>query len=151
MIDQKAVAIVGVGAVLPDAPDAASFWRNIQADRYSITEVPPDRWRPELYYHPDASQPDKTYSKIGAWVRDYRFDPLKLGLAIPPRVLDQMDPARSGRLPHFAHCHQSQSARAGQRKATWCLTRAWWLPKAAFTLRSTTTAPVRCRTALRMS
>ncbi|TLN04703.1 hypothetical protein FDZ74_14090, partial [bacterium] len=94
MLDPKAVAIVGVGAILPDAPDAASFWSNIQAGRYSIAEVPPDRWRVDLFYHPDASQPDKTYAKIGAWVRDFRLDPLKMGLAIPPRVLDQMDPAQ---------------------------------------------------------
>ena len=106
MIDQKAVAIVGVGAVLPDAADAASFWRNIQAGRYSITEVPADRWRVDLYYHPDASQPDKTYSKIGAWVRDFRLEPHKMGLAIPPRVLDQMDPAQQWAI---AASHQALS------------------------------------------
>ena len=106
MLDQKAVAIVGVGAVLPDAMDAASFWRNIQAGRYSITEVPPDRWRVDLYYHPDASQPDKTYSKIGAWVRDFRLEPQKMGLAIPPRVLDQMDPAQQWAI---AASHQALS------------------------------------------
>ncbi|HWQ04001.1 MAG TPA: SDR family NAD(P)-dependent oxidoreductase [Longilinea sp.] len=94
MLDPKAVAIVGVGAILPDAPDANSFWKNIQSGRYSITEVPPDRWRVDLYYHPDASQPDKTYSKIGAWVRDFRLEPQKMGIAIPPRVLEQMDPAQ---------------------------------------------------------
>ena len=106
MIDQKAVAIVGVGAVLPDAADAASFWRNIQAGRYSITEVPADRWRVDLYYHPDASQPDKTYSKIGAWVRNFRLEPHKMGLAIPPRVLDQMDPAQQWAI---AASHQALS------------------------------------------
>ncbi len=94
MLDPKAVAIVGVGAILPDAPDANSFWKNIQAGRYSITEVPHDRWRVDLYYHPDANQPDKTYSKIGAWVRDFYLDPQKMGIAIPPRVLEQMDPAQ---------------------------------------------------------
>ena len=35
--------------------------------------------------------PDKTYTKIGAFVRDYKFDPFKLGIAIPPRVLATMD------------------------------------------------------------
>ena len=32
----KAVAIVGVGAVLPDAPDAPTFWDNLVRGRYSI-------------------------------------------------------------------------------------------------------------------
>ena len=36
-----AVAVVGVGAILPDAPDAATFWANVRGGRYSITEVRP--------------------------------------------------------------------------------------------------------------
>ena len=50
---RDAVAIVGVGAVLPDAPDAATFWGNVKGGRYSVTEVPPDRWDVGLYYDPD--------------------------------------------------------------------------------------------------
>jgi acyl transferase domain-containing protein/NAD(P)-dependent dehydrogenase (short-subunit alcohol dehydrogenase family)/acyl carrier protein len=87
----KAVAIVGVGAVLPDAPDAPSFWRNIKNGRYSITDVRPDRWDPELYYDPDPKAPDKSYSKIGGWVREWEWDPLKWRLPIPPRVSASMD------------------------------------------------------------
>ena len=56
--------IVGVGAVLPDAPNAPAFWQNIQNSRYSISEVPDDRWDPNLYYDPDPKAPLKTYSKI---------------------------------------------------------------------------------------
>src|SRR5215831_2384972 len=87
----KAIAIVGVGAVMPDAPNATAFWDNIKNGRYSITEVSPDRWDPALYYDPDHSVPDKTYSKIGGWVREFPWDPLKWKLAIPPRVADAMD------------------------------------------------------------
>ena len=91
MIDPKAVAIVGVGAILPDAPDALTFWKNIQASRYSISEVPADRWNAADYFDPDPLAPDKTYSKIGGWVRQYDFDPLKWGIPIPPKVLSVMD------------------------------------------------------------
>jgi len=28
--NKKAVAIVGVGAIMPDAPDAKIFWKNIK-------------------------------------------------------------------------------------------------------------------------
>jgi acyl transferase domain-containing protein/NAD(P)-dependent dehydrogenase (short-subunit alcohol dehydrogenase family)/acyl carrier protein len=87
----KAVAIVGVGAVLPDAPDALSFWRNVKNGRYSITDVRPDRWDPALYYDPDPKAPDKSYSKIGGWVREWEWDPLKWRLPIPPRVSASMD------------------------------------------------------------
>ncbi len=87
----RAIAIVGVGAVMPDAPNVPEFWKNVTAGRYSITEVTPDRWDSALYYDPDHSAPDKTYSKIGGWVREYAWDPLKWRMAIPPRVADAMD------------------------------------------------------------
>jgi acyl transferase domain-containing protein len=87
----RAVAIVGVGAILPDAPNAPTFWDNVKKGRYSVTEVDSGRWDPQLYYDPDPKAPDKTYSKIGGWVRDYPWDPMKWHLAIPPRVVDGMD------------------------------------------------------------
>ena len=87
----RAVAIVGVGAVLPDAPNASAFWENIKTGRYSISDVSPDRWDPEFYYDADHSVPDKTYSKIGGWVREHVWEPMKWHLAIPPRVVDAMD------------------------------------------------------------
>ena len=90
----RAIAIVGAGAVLPDAPNVAAFWENIKAGRYSITEVSPDRWDPAFYYDPDPAAPDKTYSKIGGWVRDPVWDPMKWHLPIPPRVTDAMDHAQ---------------------------------------------------------
>jgi acyl transferase domain-containing protein len=87
----RAIAVVGVGAVLPDAPNVAAFWNNLKTSRYSISDVSPDRWDPALYYDPDPSAPDKSYSKIGGWVRDYEWDPMKWKIAIPPRVADAMD------------------------------------------------------------
>ncbi|MFZ0772104.1 MAG: SDR family NAD(P)-dependent oxidoreductase [Candidatus Sulfotelmatobacter sp.] len=87
----RAIAIVGVGAVLPDAPNAAAFWKNVKDGRYSISEVKSNRWDPALYYDPDHSAPDKTYSKIGGWVREHVWDPIKWRLPIPPRVVDAMD------------------------------------------------------------
>ncbi len=90
----RAIAIVGAGAILPDAPNVVAFWENVKKGRYSITEVAPDRWDPAFYYDPDPSAPDKTYSKIGAWVREWVWDPMKWHLPIPPRVTDAMDDAQ---------------------------------------------------------
>ncbi|MBX7222216.1 MAG: SDR family NAD(P)-dependent oxidoreductase [Blastocatellia bacterium] len=87
----RAIAIVGVGAVLPDAPNAPAFWKNITGGRYSIRDVMPDRWNPELYFDPDPKVPDKTYSKIGGWVRDFSWDPLGWHLPVPPKVAAEMD------------------------------------------------------------
>ena len=60
---------------MPDAPDAAAFWQNIRDGRYCISDVPPERWDPELYYDPDPAAPDKTYSRIGGWVREFPWEP----------------------------------------------------------------------------
>lgn len=90
----RAIAIVGLGAVLPDAPNVTAFWENIKKGRYSVTEVDRERWDPALYYDPDPAAPDKTYSKIGGWVREFTWDPLKWHLPVPPRVVDAMDGAQ---------------------------------------------------------
>ena len=85
----RAIAIVAVGALLPDAPSAAVFWQNVLNKRYSISETPANRWSIAHYYDPDPKAPDKTYSKIGGWVRDFQFDWKRFRL--PPRVASSMD------------------------------------------------------------
>jgi acyl transferase domain-containing protein len=88
---RQPIAIVGMGAIMPQAPTAAAFWDNITGGRYSITEVPKDRWDSGLYYDPDPRAPDKTYSRIGGWVREFPWDPIGWHLPLPPKVSDQMD------------------------------------------------------------
>ena len=34
--EEHAIAVVGVGAILPDSPDAASFWSNLTDGHYAI-------------------------------------------------------------------------------------------------------------------
>ena len=87
----RAIAIVGVSAILPDAPDATTFWHNVSQGRYSISEVAPERWDPARYYDPDPKAPDKTYSRIGGWVKDWVWAPHQWHLPIPPRIADAMD------------------------------------------------------------
>jgi acyl transferase domain-containing protein len=76
---------------MPQAPTAAAFWENIRSGRYSITDVPKDQWDPDLYYNPDPRVLDKTYSRIGGWVGEYPWDPLKWRLPVPPKVSEQLD------------------------------------------------------------
>jgi malonyl CoA-acyl carrier protein transacylase len=98
----RAIAMVGVGAILPDAPTAPSYWQNIRTKRYSITEVPNDRWAVEDYYDQDPLAPDKTYSKIGGWVRDFEFDWKQY--RVPPRVAAVMDEAQQWAVSIAAEC-----------------------------------------------
>ena len=85
----QAIAIVGVGAIMPDALDANAFWQNILNKRYSISETPSERWSIADYYDPDPKAPDKTYSKIGGWVRGFEFDWKRFRM--PPKVAAAMD------------------------------------------------------------
>ncbi|MGH0030183.1 MAG: SDR family oxidoreductase [Myxococcota bacterium] len=90
----RALAIVGLSAILPDAPDVQTFWSNLEAGRYSIGDVPRERWDPELYYDADPSVPGKTYSRIGGFVREWDWDPMGWHLPVPPKVADAMDEAQ---------------------------------------------------------
>ncbi|MGC8867511.1 MAG: beta-ketoacyl synthase N-terminal-like domain-containing protein, partial [Elusimicrobiales bacterium] len=82
------IAIVGLGVIAPDASNKDEFWKNILSKRNSITEVPKDRWDPALYYDPDPKAKDKTYSKIGGFIKDFKFEPLKY--KIPPVTAAQI-------------------------------------------------------------
>ena len=97
---QRAVAIVGVGAIFPDAPDADAFWANVRDGHYAISDVDPARWDPALYYDADPKAPEMTYSKIGGWVREWDWNPLAWKLPIPPtrRRRDGRRPEVGGRL-----------------------------------------------------
>ncbi|MBA4420235.1 MAG: hypothetical protein C0391_03735, partial [Anaerolinea sp.] len=80
-----------MGAILPDAFNVPAFWENISNKKYSITDVPADRWNVANYFDPDPAVLDKTYTKIGAYVKGYQLDAFKLGLPIPPKVMVMMD------------------------------------------------------------
>ena len=89
------IAVVGVAAIMPDAPTAQDFWANIRTGHYAISDVPTERWDPELYFDPDPYSPqDKTYSRIGGWVRDFPWDPMAWRLPIPPSVASHFDPGQ---------------------------------------------------------
>ena len=83
------IAVIGIGAIMPGALNKEEFWQNIVHGKNCITEVPPEKWDPALFYSSDRTQPDKTYSKIGGFITGYKFNCLKY--KIPPAVAKQMD------------------------------------------------------------
>ncbi|WP_119731279.1 beta-ketoacyl synthase N-terminal-like domain-containing protein [Thermomonospora amylolytica] len=89
------IAIVGIGAVFPKAGTARAFWSNIRAGVDAITDVPPHRWDPEVYYDPGsyAGPPDgdRFYCRRGGFVDDLAtFDPARFG--ITPAAVDAIEP-----------------------------------------------------------
>jgi acyl transferase domain-containing protein len=85
------IAIVGMGAVFPGAGDAPRFWHNICAGTDAITDVPPDRWDPDVYFHPDQSADDRFYCRRGGFIDDLAdFDPARFG--IMPSAVEGTEP-----------------------------------------------------------
>ncbi|MBI5569934.1 MAG: SDR family NAD(P)-dependent oxidoreductase [Desulfomonile tiedjei] len=93
---KEPIAVIGIGLRFPGSDSTESYWEQIVSGRSGIVDVPPDRWgNPEFFYDPDPKSPDKTYSRIGGFITDFCFEPLKY--RIPPAVAKKMD-----RTQHFA-------------------------------------------------
>jgi PfaD family protein len=83
------IAIVGMGAMFPEAPNLQAFWRLLRMGKDAVGEVPATHWSVADYYDPDPRAPDKTYAKRGAFLRPHDFDPTEFG--IPPSILEATD------------------------------------------------------------
>jgi hypothetical protein len=86
---QEPIAIIGIGCRLPGASSAEQLWKRLLEGWSGIIEVPTDRWDPALYWSPDHSVPDKTYSKIGGFITDFTFNPRRF--RIPPSTVRLID------------------------------------------------------------
>ena len=87
--NSEPIAITGVGALFPDAKDAAQFWRNIITGRDLITDIPAGHWLIDDYYDKNPTAEDKTYCKRGAFLPDIEFNPIEFG--VPPNVVPATD------------------------------------------------------------
>ncbi|WP_338864527.1 type I polyketide synthase [Myxococcus stipitatus] len=86
------LAIVGMGCRFPGgASSPGRYWRLLLDGTDAISEVPPERWDAEAFYHPDPDQPGKVYCRHGAFLEDIdRFEPRFFGIS--PREAARMDP-----------------------------------------------------------
>lgn len=75
------IAVVGVGCTLPDAHDPETLWENILDKKYSISPMPKSRFDHDLYYDPDRSAEDKTYTTLAGHIDDFEFDFERFGYA----------------------------------------------------------------------
>jgi acyl transferase domain-containing protein/NAD(P)-dependent dehydrogenase (short-subunit alcohol dehydrogenase family)/acyl carrier protein len=84
------VAIVGMGCLLPKAPNVRAFWANILNKVDAIGDIPKERFNVDLYYDPDRKAKDKIHSRWGGFLDPVPFDPMRYG--IPPTALPSIDP-----------------------------------------------------------
>ena len=65
--------------------------RTSRDGRYCITDVPPERWDPELYYDADPRRRTRPTPASAAGCGSSRGSPIAWRLPIPPKVAEQMD------------------------------------------------------------
>ncbi|MBW2737260.1 MAG: SDR family NAD(P)-dependent oxidoreductase [Deltaproteobacteria bacterium] len=68
------IAVIGMACWYPDARNPRQLWENILARRRQFRQLPDQRFSIADYYHPDSSEPDKTYLAHAAVIDGFNFD-----------------------------------------------------------------------------
>src|SRR5215212_5188199 len=85
------IAIVGASCRFPGAAGLDAFWRLLISGTDAVTEVDEARWSTRFYYHPNRSEPGKSYTWSAGLLSDIDlFEPAFFGIS--PREAAQMDP-----------------------------------------------------------
>ncbi|MFL5355571.1 beta-ketoacyl synthase N-terminal-like domain-containing protein [Archangium sp.] len=85
-----AIAVVGLGCVLPNALRVTDFWASISTGKVSLSKVPARAWEHSLYYHPDRTMPDRAHAELGGFIHDFVFDWRKY--KVTPADAQQVNP-----------------------------------------------------------
>ena len=88
--ERDAVAIIGMGTVLPGAGSIPALEEMLKSGHSPICEVPASRWHWPDFYQPERAQPGKSLSKLGGFVTDFEYDWRKH--KIPPKQIAQASP-----------------------------------------------------------
>jgi acyl transferase domain-containing protein len=85
------VAIVGMAVLVPGADSLDAYWSNLVNGVDAITDVPSNRWGPELYDPELAHQPNRLYCRRGGFVDEFAyFDPMTFG--VMPASVPEIEP-----------------------------------------------------------
>lgn len=85
------IAVIGIAGRFPKAENVGEFWNNLKKGIDCISEIPPDRWNMDGFYHPEKGVPGKSYCKYGGFISDAdKFDSLFFNLS--PKQAELMDP-----------------------------------------------------------
>lgn len=113
MTRRDEVAIVGYACRLPGARNSDAFWKLLRNNRCSVTQITPDRFPAQTYYHPSADQIGRSYSFAAGVIDDvWGFDATAFGMS--PREAEQVDPQHR----HLLEVAHDALAHAGIRPST---------------------------------
>ncbi|MBN2340143.1 MAG: acyltransferase domain-containing protein, partial [Deltaproteobacteria bacterium] len=86
------IAVVGMGCVVPNANNVKEYWENILSGDPYFKDMPESLWRLKNFYSKDRSDPEKSYTMVGAFIDNFEFPALKYKM--PPANLRGIDPAQ---------------------------------------------------------
>ena len=85
------IAIIGISCRFPNAKTPEAFWQLLRNGVDAITEIPPERWSIDTFYHPEAATPEKMNTRWSGFLEQVdQFEPSFFGVA--PREAQQIDP-----------------------------------------------------------
>jgi len=89
---KEKIAIVGMACRFPGSVTSLDeFWRLLREERDAVTEIPPERFGTDYYWHPWPREPGKSYTFAAGVLDDVAgFDAGFFGIS--PREAQQMDP-----------------------------------------------------------
>ncbi len=88
--DEEAIAIVGLGCVLPGAENPAAFWNLLASGTDPKSPVPSDRWRPEIAMKTAPAGSPAPSSLVGGFISNFEYDWKRH--KVPPKQVQQADP-----------------------------------------------------------
>jgi acyl transferase domain-containing protein/NAD(P)H-dependent flavin oxidoreductase YrpB (nitropropane dioxygenase family) len=89
------IAIIGMSGVFAGSSGLDEFWNTILNGADMLSEVPPDRWDPSVYFAPDygkVTSGRRVVSKWGGFIQPEAIDPVRYG--IPPLAMGSIDPSQ---------------------------------------------------------
>jgi len=90
-MSSEPLAVVGMACRFPQGEDEWEYWRLLVDGRSAITEIPPDRWNADAFYHPEMGRTGKMCTRWGGFLRDIDgFDADLFG--VPSHESRRMDP-----------------------------------------------------------
>ncbi|MVM38949.1 hypothetical protein GO730_17695 [Spirosoma sp. HMF3257] len=71
------IAVVGMGALFPDATSPEQFWANLVANKSAVSQATERDFDidPTLFFNEEKGTLDTFYSRQGGFIRDFSFDP----------------------------------------------------------------------------
>src|SRR6516162_7830628 len=85
------IAVVGASCRFPGADNIEAFWQLLASGGDAVSRVGDERWSTRFYYHPNRSEPGKSYTWAAGLISGVDlFEPSFFGIS--PREAAQMDP-----------------------------------------------------------